>query len=74
MRIRFHPDAESELHEASEWYGKQRKGLDDEFIFYIDEALQRIVRSPTMFPKTYKQARKAIVRRFPFVIFFETKP
>ncbi len=71
MRIRFHPDADAELGEARAWYGYQRKGLDAEFMLCIDEALERIARSPTAYPIIHRQLRRAVVRRFPFAIFYE---
>ncbi len=71
MRIRFHPNAETELAEAREWYGHQRKGLDREFMLCTDEALARIIRNPAAFPIVHRQLRRAVVRRFPFAIFYE---
>ena len=47
MGIRFHPDADAELAEARQWYAHQRKGLDAEFMLCVEEALQRIVRTPS---------------------------
>lgn len=43
MLFRFSPEAEAELTEAREWYSRQRKDLDLEFMECIDEALSRVV-------------------------------
>ena len=72
MRIRFHPEADVEFQEAIRWYGRQRTGLDAEFVLCVEEALDRISRWPEMFPVVHRHARRAVVRRFPFVIVFET--
>lgn len=71
MNIHFHPEAEHEYHEAAQWYGQQRFGLDAEFLTCVDETLQRIVRHPEMYPVVHNQKRRAVVRRFPYAIFFE---
>jgi len=71
MRIRFHPEADAEFQEAIRWYGRQRMGLDAEFVLCVEEVLERIGRWPEMFPVVHRHARRAIVRRFPFVIIFE---
>lgn len=71
MGIRFHPDADAELAEARQWYAHQRKGLDAEFMLCVEEALQRIVRTPKSYSVAHRQFRRAVVRRFPFAIFYE---
>ena len=72
MRITFHPEAETEFNEAALWYSKQGIGLDIEFLRCIDESIHRIIRNSESFPITYKQLRKTVVKRFPFLILFES--
>lgn len=72
MRITFHPEAEVEFNEAVLWYSKQSIGLDTEFVRCIDEAISRINRNPDSFPPTYKKLRKAVVKKFPFIILYES--
>ena len=71
MLIRFTPDADTELAEARQWYAYQREDLDLEFMQSIDEALSRIVANPNLYPIVYRTLRRAVVRRFPFAIFYE---
>ena len=71
MIIRFTPDADAELAEARQWYAHQRESLDAEFMESIDDALLRITRTPKAYPVVYKTLRRAVVRRFPFSIFYE---
>ncbi|MBI5215140.1 MAG: type II toxin-antitoxin system RelE/ParE family toxin [Ignavibacteriae bacterium] len=71
MTLRFHPDAETEFQEAARWYGQQRNGLDTEFMLCIDEALQRIKRDPHLYPRCHREARKTVIRRFPFIIIYQ---
>jgi toxin ParE1/3/4 len=72
MKVRFHSEAEEEFTEAVFWYNVQRKGLGDEFFLCIDEAIERIKRNPQMQPYVHNQIRRAVVRRYPFAIFYET--
>ena len=72
MLIRFHPEADKEFHEALVWYSRQRKGLDAEFVMCVDEAIQRISYNPQGYPIVHLHLRKAPVRRFPFLIIYES--
>ena len=74
MIIRFTPEADTEITEAREWYSHQRNDLDREFIQCIDEVLSRVVGSPFLFPIVYRHLRRAVVRRFPFAVFYEVTP
>ena len=71
MIIRFSPEADAELTEARRWYSHQRKNLDLEFMQCIDDALSRVVKNPYSFPIVYQGLRRAVVRRFPFALFYE---
>jgi plasmid stabilization system protein ParE len=71
MQFRFVPEAETELAEARIWYGLQRDGLDVELMQRIDETLQRISNAPRRYPRVHRQLRRAIVKQFPFGIFYE---
>jgi len=71
MVIRFTPDADAELAEARQWYAHQRADLDIEFMERIDDALSRIIRNPQSYPIVYRTLRRAVVRRFPFAVFYD---
>jgi len=71
MTVLFHPEAEAEFRDAIFWYEHQRKGLGFEFVLCIDEAVERIRRSPETYPKVHKSIRRMVVRRFPFALFYE---
>jgi len=71
MHIRFTPEADAELAEARQWYSHQRQDLDLEFMQCIDDTLLRIVDNPYLFPLVYRNFRRAVVRRFPFAVFYE---
>ena len=70
MQIRFLPEADTDLAEARLWYGLQRDGLDVQLMQRIDETLGSINNAPRRFPLVYRHLRRAIVRQFPFAIFY----
>jgi plasmid stabilization system protein ParE len=73
MQIRYVPEADAELAEARIWYRSQRQGLDVALMQRVDEAVKRIIENPNAFPVVHEQFRRAIVRQFPFAIFFEVR-
>ena len=71
MVFRFTLEADAELTEARQWYSHQRQDLDLEFMQCIEDALSMILSNPHLFPLVYRNLRRAVVRRFPFAIFYE---
>ncbi|HKG47341.1 MAG TPA: type II toxin-antitoxin system RelE/ParE family toxin [Pyrinomonadaceae bacterium] len=71
MILRFTPEAEAELTEARGWYSHHHQDLDLEFMECIEVALSLIRSNPHLFPVVYRSLRRAVVRRFPFAIFYE---
>ena len=71
MQIRFLPEADTDLAEARVWYGLQRDGLDVELMWQIDETLHRISNAPRRFRLIHRHLRRAIVKKFPFAVFYE---
>ena len=70
--ILIDPEAEAELNSAAEWYEQRKDGLGVEFLDEIGEATTAIRRHPKAFPLFRDTAiRKFVVRRFPYIIFFE---
>ena len=55
------------------WYEARQPGLGVEFVGVVDEALQRIVSRPEALPlwRPDRLYRKCLVRRFPYIVFFE---
>lgn len=69
--IRFSSDARKEFEEAARWYETQRRGLGSQFILALEAKLDTIRKSPEIFPIAHHEYRRAILKRFPFAIFFE---
>lgn len=63
-------EAERDLAETYKWYNRQVSGLGVEFIAAVDRALESIQDNPARFPVIYSDVRRALLRRFPYGIFF----
>jgi plasmid stabilization system protein ParE len=66
------PAAKLDVAEAACWYADQRLGLDDEFLAAVEELLQRISENPDVFSFVHRELRRAVMRRFPYTIIYET--
>jgi plasmid stabilization system protein ParE len=64
------PEAEEDILNARRWYERQRPGLGGAFILSIEAAIGEIRRRPESFPIVRKQARRMLIRRFPYAIYF----
>ena len=60
----------SEIADACHWYESQREGLGGDFLHSLDETLQQFHRDPTRYPFAIAQVRRALLRRFPYGVFF----
>ncbi|WP_199307154.1 type II toxin-antitoxin system RelE/ParE family toxin [Alkalinema sp. FACHB-956] len=65
------PEAEQDVALAFTWYEEQEPGLGEEFLRCVDACVQFIRRNPEMYPIVHESYRRAIVRRFPYVVFYE---
>ena len=68
--LAFRPEVRDELNDAYSWYESQQLGLGDEFIDCVDESLNRICLAPESYLVVYRDIRRAVVKRFPYVIYY----
>jgi toxin ParE1/3/4 len=64
------PRAEVDVFDAAIWYETQREGLGQEFMGDFDHLVSRIRNSPFQFPALESDARRAMLDRFPYGVFF----
>lgn len=65
------PDAIEDVKGAYDWYESQSSGLGKEFLRSVDACLSLAKRNPEINALIYKTFRRALVRHFPFAIFYE---
>src|SRR5450631_19231 len=68
--LHVRPEAELDMFEAALWYDGERSGLGSEFLKAVRYVLGRIEEGALQFPLVTTDIRRAILRRFPFGIFF----
>ncbi|GKT07181.1 type II toxin-antitoxin system RelE/ParE family toxin [Desulforhabdus sp. TSK] len=68
--ISIRPEAEAEIEEAYLWYEEQREGLGSDFLLCVEECLEKIKKSPDMYPIVHRNVRRLLIRRFPYGIFY----
>jgi plasmid stabilization system protein ParE len=73
-RLRLTPEAELDLDEAHLWYHRQAPDRAADFLAAVSASLPRIQRHPQVFGLVDATMRRALVRRFPHVVFYEVEP
>lgn len=56
------PEAQDDVNQAFRWYEEQLPGLGRRFLHYVDEAFQRISKSPELHAVVHKQVRQTLVK------------
>lgn len=64
------PLAEADVRDAAFWYENKREGLGAEFALELDALYERIVENPRQFPEIGEEVRRALLRRFPYAVYF----
>lgn len=70
LRLRAERDAQS----IFEWYESRRPGLGNEFLASLRERLETVRDFPESCPVIYRGIRRAVVPRFPYVVFYVVQP
>jgi plasmid stabilization system protein ParE len=74
LPIQFLPEAKAEFDAAADWYESKRAGLGLDFIRRVREVFVRIAGNPRLHAKVYREVRRAIVSKFPYVVLYQEEP
>ena len=74
QRFIVRPRAEDDIQAAFEWYESEQAGLGNEFLSSVRNALRAFRDAPESCVKIYGEVRRAIVSRFPYVVFYIAQP
>jgi len=66
-------EAQAEFDDAADWYDQQA-GLGAAFTAAVRDVLSRIAAVPLLHQIVYKDIRRALVRRFPYSVFYRPDP
>ncbi len=65
--------AKAEYNRAGDWYEAQRSGLALVFTTAVQKVFDRIVLQPKTHNAVYRDIRKAVVKGFPFCVFYRER-
>jgi len=65
------PGAEHDIDEAYDWYEQRHPGLGNGFLRCVDACIFSIQRNPELHAFAFENYRRALVRRFPYAVFYE---
>jgi len=69
-RIVVYPESDLDIQAATVWYEDQQSGVGTQFLDELDLVLQRISENPLQFPRLELEVRRALLRRFPYGVYF----
>jgi plasmid stabilization system protein ParE len=64
------PEAEADMAEAFGWYEERKAGLGYEFLEEVAALFRQIQENPLRHAEVYGKARRALIRRFPYKVFY----
>jgi plasmid stabilization system protein ParE len=73
MNITITDEAADDIESASDWYEEQRLGLGMEWEDAVLSAITRIGATPFACALIYKDVRRYVVRRFPYVLYYRVE-
>jgi len=62
--------AVQDISAAADWYHQQRPGLGSDFLSQVEICVALMLDHPEAFPRVESDVRRALVRRFPFSLYF----
>jgi len=70
MRVEYHPAVETELREIIQHYNNCCAGLGNEFLNEFERQVLNIASNPLQWLEVEHGVRRALLRRFPYVVYF----
>lgn len=71
MTLRVRPEAVTDIAEAALWYQARQAELGAALVDEVDAAFARIERGPLRYAAVHGPLRRALVRRFPYAVYFD---
>lgn len=73
-RMVLRPEAAEEIRDAASWYVERGSHLEADFLTEVAARLDAAREAPERFPVVEGEMRKAVLRRFPYIILFRARP
>jgi toxin ParE1/3/4 len=69
--VEISDEAEVDLENSYQYYAEESQNLAESFFKQISSGLEVVKKNPGSFPFAYKDVRKFVVKKFPFVIYYQ---
>ena len=73
-RVVLTDPAQQDINDAAQWYERETRGLGGRFLDAVHTAIARIEGNPEQFPVVHRDKRRALLRHFPYGIYFRVDP
>jgi plasmid stabilization system protein ParE len=73
LPVVYRPKVGRDLAFAFGYYEGQAPGLGEQFLSAVNSAFDAIERYPEMFTRVHGEARRALVSRFPYAVFYRVE-
>jgi toxin ParE1/3/4 len=70
MRYEFHPEALAEYEAAALRYAERDPHVGQRFVSAVEQAIDRILESPTRWPAIDEDVRRCLTRVFPYAVLY----
>lgn len=74
VRVIFRRAADQDIDDAFAWYERQQPGLGDQFLKSLGATIEHIRARPLLYPVVRGAVRRAVLRRFPYLLFYLVEP
>ncbi len=71
LPVRLLPEARAEFDAAADWYEQKQAGRGVDFVAKVRAVFDRIAANPALHAKVYRDVRKAVTARFPYVVLYQ---
>ena len=71
--VKFHPDAEFEMLVAAAYYEEQQPDLGRRFLASVQDAVNRIMLNPRLYPTVELDVHRCLTKTFPFGVLFRER-
>lgn len=71
--VSVRPEATDELLEERSWYEARAPGLGLEFTRAVQACIATVRRDPEAFPVVHRDVRRALLRRFPYGLYYRVE-
>ncbi len=68
----LHPEAETEILEALDWYVERSALAARAFVYELNAVIIRVTRTPETWPKGFRDTRRIVFPHFPFNLVYRS--